>query len=138
VPSGAFTSEVWVLSLADGSDGTPVWTKLSPSGAAPVPRSDHTAVYDAPRNRMIVFGGWSYSGATQTYYNDVWVLLRANGVDGVPAWNLLAPNGPLPEKRELHSAVYNQTSGRMIVFGGSVTPTSMRNDVWLLLNAADP
>ena len=133
---GAFTSDVWLLSHANGLGGTPAWTQLTASGVPPAPRADHTAVYDPAENRMVIFAGWTLSGG-DTYFNDAWVLTHANGIGGFPAWRALAPLTAPPEKRELHSAVYNPSSKRMIVFGGAVSASSMRNDVWLLLNATD-
>ena len=134
---GAFLADVWVLSHANGLGGAPTWTALNASGLPPFPRADHTAIYDPAADRMVIFGGWSFSGS-DTYFNDVWVVTHARGLGGFPAWKALAPLTAPPEKRELHSAVYSPSSKRMIVFGGSVSPTSMRNDVWLLLNATGP
>ncbi len=67
-------SDVWVLSHANGVNGTPVWTQLSPYGALPSPRSGQTAVYDPKLDRMTVFGGSSNG----TLLNDAWVLYNAN------------------------------------------------------------
>jgi len=137
--SGAYTADVWVLRYANGLGGTPEWTELNPSGAAPALRMDHTAVYDATQNRMVVFGGWiSSGGGVGTYFNDVWVLHNANGLSGAAAWKPLTPTSSPPEKRELHSAIYNPLTKRMVVFGGAVTPQSMRNDLWLLTQATGP
>jgi len=91
-------------------------------------------VYNAADNGMLVFTGWRAS-PTDQYFQDVWVLAHADGLGGVSAWTELTPAGAAPAKRELHGAVYNASSDRMILFGGSVTPISMRNDVWILLNA---
>ena len=46
-------NDVWALSLA----GTPAWTQLTPTGAPPGARCDHSAIYDPVRDRMVVFGG---------------------------------------------------------------------------------
>ena len=52
-PSGGLLNDVWVLSNADGTGGTPAWIKLNASGG-PGARMLHQAVYDAANNRMIV------------------------------------------------------------------------------------
>ena len=76
---------------------------------------------------MMIFGGNDcFSG----FYNDVWVLSNANGLGGTPAWTQLALAGAAPSARSNASAVYDPTSNRMIVFGGSSTA-----EVWILLNA---
>jgi len=46
----------WALAFS----GTPMWTQLSPAGRVPLARSGHTAVYDAARDRMVVFGGGTW------------------------------------------------------------------------------
>src|SRR5262249_51630404 len=53
------------------------WTALSPSGTAPYERAGHAAIYDAPGDRMILFGGQGYAGAV---FNDVWALQWDNEV----------------------------------------------------------
>src|SRR5204862_494768 len=50
---GSACNGVWALDL----DPTPAWNLLSPSGTAPPPRSQHSAIYDPGRDAMIVFGG---------------------------------------------------------------------------------
>src|SRR5688500_4786753 len=42
------TNDVWAFSLS----GIPHWTRLSPSGTPPSPRSFHSAVYDSLLDRM--------------------------------------------------------------------------------------
>jgi len=134
ITGGPYPGDVWVLGNANGLGGTPQWLELTPTGAQPPAREDHRAVYNAAENTMLVFAGWRAS-PTDQYFQDVWLLTHANGLGGAPAWRQLTPAGIAPAKRELHSAVYSSGSGRMIAFGGSVAPTSMRNDVWVLLNA---
>jgi hypothetical protein len=40
-----------------GLVGSPTWTALNPTGAFPYPRVYHNAVYDALRDRMVIFAG---------------------------------------------------------------------------------
>src|SRR6266849_3211159 len=123
--------DVWVLSNANGVSGTPTWSQLAPSGAAPGPRWVSSAVYDPVSNRMTVFGGNNcFSG----FYNDVWVLSNANGLGGTPAWTQLAPAGTPPSPSGYHTAVYDSGSNRMIVFG-VFNSGSASNQVWVLTNA---
>lgn len=123
------SNNVWVLTNANGLTGTPAWTQLSPTGSLPAARQGHNAVYDTAYNRMIVFGG-----TTTGVNNDVWVLSNANGLGGTPAWTQLSPTGGPPAARSSSSAVYDQATSRMVVFGGS-TAAGLPNDVWELTNA---
>ena len=97
-------------------------------------RSYHPGGYDPASNRLIVFGGL---GGGAVVYNDVWILTDADG-NGSPAWIPLNPVGSPPRAREQHRAVYDQTSNRLIVFGGiarGFSPYLTLDDVWVLTNA---
>jgi hypothetical protein len=112
--SAGLANDVWVLSNANGT-GTATWSLLNPTGQAPEARQNHTAVYDATSNSMIVFGGTTAAGASA----EVWVLSHANGLGGTPVWAQVKPSGVI-SAREGHTAVY-QVSGsdsRMLVFSG--------------------
>src|SRR6266852_5721358 len=111
------------------------WIPLAPEGR-PAKRWEHKSVYDAPSNRMIMFGGKIPS---TDYADDVWVLQHANGLDGNPVWIQLRPEGRAPMGRHMHTAVYDPTNNRMIVFGGHAGAAGAGGnflaDVWLLKNA---
>ena len=113
-------NDVWALSLA----GNPAWSALNPAGSQPPARSDHTAIYDPVRDRMLVFGGYGL--------NDVWALSLA----GSPAWSALTPAGSPPSARRGHTAIYDPVRDRMVVFGGF--GLSLNNDVWALSLAGSP
>ncbi len=123
-------NDAHVLENATGVGGSPSWIQLSPTGTPPAARYSHTAVYDPGTNVMIVFGG---NNCASTFFNDVWVLQNANGMGGTPAWVQLSPSGTPPLARSLTSAVYDDVSNRMIIFGG--TNGTVQNDVWVLTNA---
>ena len=78
---GAPFNDVWVLSNANGSGGTPAWTQLFPTGTLPAARGGLTATYDATTNRMTIFGGANLS---TNFFGDTWVLMNANGFGGTP------------------------------------------------------
>ncbi len=127
---------LWVLTDVDGVGGTPTWVPLS-EGAGPSPSSRYgfSMVYDTANNRVIVFGGAEKNGDTTTLLNDIWVLTNANGVGGNPAWEDITPvSGNIPTSRMMHSAVYDSSNNRMIIFGGS-TDSKPLNDVWVLNHA---
>jgi hypothetical protein len=123
-------NDTWVLMNASGKNGAARWECLKPTGQTPAGRSMAGAVYNQSSNRMILFGGqqaWFYS-------NEVWVLAGADGSSGQPEWIQLHPTGVPPAEREGIFTVYNSGSNRLITIGGGAM-TSIRNDVWLLINA---
>jgi hypothetical protein len=118
-----YLDDVWTLAL----DSSHTWTQLFPAGTPPAARYGHSAVYDAVRDRMLVFGGMAGS-----VRNDVWSL----SFSGSPTWTLLTPTGTPPAARCLHDAVLDPARDRMLVFGGA--GTADRNDVWALTLSGTP
>jgi hypothetical protein len=117
-------NDVWSLTLS----GTPMWTPLTPGGTPPPPRFGHTAIYDAARDRMVIFGGANSVNSM----NDVWAL----ALGGSPAWTPLAPTGTPPSPRFYHSAILEPARDRMIAFGGLQQVET--NEAWALSLAATP
>jgi hypothetical protein len=101
--------------------------QLSPSGTAPAARESSSAVYDSTSNILTIYGG----DAGSTPFGDVWILSHANGMGGTPAWTQLAPTGTAPVPRSGHSAIYDSSSNRMIVFGG-FNGTQTFGETWVL------
>jgi len=142
---GTAQNDVRVLSNADGTEpGTPTWTQLMPTGGPPAAREFGAVAYHQASNRLMVFGGVTLPNSfTSIEYNDVWVLTNANGMGGTPAWTQLVPSGtPPPERWWNHSALYDPSTNRLIVFGGlqegpgnQRTTATFLNDVWVLTNA---
>ena len=134
VAASTVLSDVWVLTNADGTGSTPpTWIQIAPNGTGPCLLLEPTAVFDEPNNRMIVNGYfWTGSGTT----NETWVLSNADGTAGTPTWIRLTVVGPAPSIRTSHSAVYDQPSDRMTIFGGASPDHALfYNDVWRLNNA---
>ena len=138
---GAWTGDIMVLSHADGLGGVSVWTKLTPSGNAPAPRSLSALAYDATGNNLIVFGGNTCLNNCDTQTptmgntNDVWVLSNANGSGGAPIWTQLQPSGTPPSPRDNSVAEYDAANNRLIIFGGDNFFNQSINDTWVLTNA---
>ena len=133
-------NDVWVETNANGLGGTGAWSNLIPSGSPQV-RSDHSAVYDAANNRMIIYGG---CGAVPTsngclpIADNVWVLSNANGLGGTPTWTQLFPTGGPPPARQSHQAVYDPGTNSMIVWAGQNgggNGCGTFSDVWVLSHA---
>jgi hypothetical protein len=106
-------NEIWALSNANGTGGTPAWTQITPSNSGPVARSGHTATYDAVNNLMTVDGGYNGSALL----GDTWILSNANGQGGPSTWTEMAPLTPGPARR-FHSAVYDAVHNQTMIFGG--------------------
>jgi hypothetical protein len=118
---GSYRNDVWALSLA----GTPTWTQLLPSGTPPEGRLAAAVVYDAVRNRMVVFGG--YDGIVPRA--DVWAL----SLGATPQWTQLAPAGEAPAPRANLQGIYDAAYDRMIVKGGFNPQTQQfYGDTWTL------
>jgi len=108
-----------------------IWETAVPEGAAGSPpgRSFQSAVYDAKGGRMLIFGGVDGSG---NYLDDVWSLSNATGaIVGAPAWSMPNPTGGPPAARDGQAAIFDSTSRRMTIFGGS-NPSGVLNDTWSL------
>ncbi len=123
------TDELWVFGVDANSQWT--WSLLDAAGTPPSPRRSHSAIYDPIAHRMIVFGGtdkpWLLSGGNTTF-DDVFLL----SLGGPPTWSAVPHAGPWPAPRSGHTAVYDPTGDRMIVFGGRGADGTLLNDVWAL------
>jgi hypothetical protein len=101
--------DVYAMSV----DASPlIWTRLTPTGTPPAPREGHVAVFDAARNRMIVFGGEKYYDLE----NDTWELAFSGSANGT--WRELAPVGTLPSPRTEASIAFDGATSRAFVGGG--------------------
>ena len=102
-PSGAL-GDGKAFDPAAGANGQ--WDNIS-GVTNPTPRYQHTAVWTGnPTTRMIIWGGFDGGElSTGGYYTSA------------DAWFDLSAGGP-PSQRRLHTAVWDDANGRMIVFGG--------------------
>ncbi len=112
--------DTWSLDLKSAR-----WTAIKGS-VNPPSRFGHTAIYDAPRQRMVIFSGQK-SGA---FLNDVWALdLEQN------RWSDLTPKGAAaagmtaPHVRYGSAAVYDERRERLVMFAG-FTDQGRFNDTW--------
>ena len=129
--TGVVFNDVWLLNHATGNGGTPAWSLLTITGAAPTARAGHTAVYNASTNKMIISGGYdSNNNALQ----DIQVLSNANGLGSPSTWSG-GNSGPVLYG---HTAVYDAVHDRMTIFGGYDPNAGYQNSIWLLKNASQP
>ena len=84
-PGGRCLHDLW--SLSQGRN--PVWTRIEPEGSGPGPHYLATAIYDAKRDRLLVFGGDDRVRELRS----VWEA-RISGARA--RWTQLVPNGQLP------------------------------------------
>ena len=131
--SGRPTSAVWTLSHANGTGGTPAWTRLGVT-SAPVARELAAAVYNTISNRLTIFGGIN---AAAIYLSDIWVLANANGIGGTPAWTRMSPTGATRPVQSVrwNNAALDVPNDRMIMTLGSFDEGPLYS-TWIL-SAAD-
>jgi Galactose oxidase, central domain/FlgD Ig-like domain len=99
-------NDVWVLALT----GTPAWTRLTPTGTAPERRTEHAAIYDPVRDRMVIHGGYDYFNG---YLGDTWSM----NLSGAPVWTRINATGSSGGRCQ-HAALYDAARDRMVIYGG--------------------
>lgn len=101
--ASGFFSDVWAFDIA-----TARWTQLARDQAGPSNRYGHSAIYDAPRDRLVISHGFTDSGR----FDDTWAFdLRTN------SWRNISPSSGRPLRRCLHHAVHDGAS-TMFLYGG--------------------
>ncbi len=106
-----YSDSMSVFSLATGK-----WRRVVQDGARPAGRDGASMVYDAARNRLLVFGG--YNGV---YLADMWAFdLTTETWIRLPDFGGTGRNG--------HVAAIDPGNTRMLVFGGA-SATGLLNDV---------
>ncbi len=121
---GESLNDLWALDLDAGA-----WTELPGSGAGPTPRFSHTGVWDAQRNRFVVFSGEGQGFGD--FFSDVWAYDPA-----AAAWEELAPNGAGPSNRYGSCAGYDQAGDRFLITHG-FTDSGRFDDTWAFDLAAN-
>jgi hypothetical protein len=103
-------AEVWVLTLG----ASPAWKQVLPSGAAPIARAQHSAVYDSVHQSMIIYGG---SDTSNTPLTDFGVLTLPPNTTQF-SWSTTPYFSMQPVRRQWHSAIFDTLGRTMVVFGG--------------------
>ena len=127
----AVSAEVWRLNRFQGQF---FWTQLAMSGSPqPGPRYGHTALYDAPRRRILVFGGRSVVNGGPTD-NEVWSLQLSPTSLNQATWIKLTVSGEKPAARLDHALGYDPLHWPedAFVFGGDLGSGQLANDLWNL------
>jgi hypothetical protein len=89
--------------------------------SAPSARDSTAAVYDTTRGVTVVFGGSVWGGGSQAL-NDTW---EWNGA----TWVQRTPFGS-PPVRYAHGMAFDPVRGRVVIFGGESSFTSVYGDTW--------
>lgn len=92
------------------------WRQVFSAGE-PNARSGSAAVYDARRERVVLFGGETTLNAELTFEYDG-VRWRVAPVDG-------------PSARSSHRMVFDSARGRVLLFGGISAAGARQNDTWV-------
>jgi FlgD Ig-like domain/Galactose oxidase, central domain len=121
---GIYLDDTWALTLGD----SPAWQELAVGAPRPAQRAEHTAIYDAPRRRMIMFGGFNGIRLNDTSTFDL----------ETDTWAPFFALGTFPPGKTGHSAVHDAERDRMIVFGGTAPGQSETSDTWELTLGASP
>lgn len=108
----------WLLSMAASSSAQPTatWTLVEPTG--PAARSGHVMVYEAARQRTLLFGGQDANGIV---LGDAWTW------DGT-AWTRLAAEGPAA--RTGAALAYDGARNVAVLFGGRDADGTELGDTW--------
>lgn len=116
--------DTWGLDL-----GTNQWTNLTPAGDKPLNRCLHDIAYAPFSNSVYLFGGCS-SGFGPCPQGDLWSFDLAAGT-----WKQVGTSGETPSPRQNPSIVVDETTNRVILFGGQAS--AALNDAWVYDPAAD-
>lgn len=104
--------ELWAF------DGT-AWTLLSVDGPL---RTAAAVGYDPVRELLVVQGGYDPAGSVPTGETWIW--------NGTTWAGLAVPNTGISAPRAEAAMVFDPKRGKLVLFGGRTTGTTMRNDVW--------
>jgi hypothetical protein len=121
-----YSNDVWEFPLGTATS----WRRLSPGGTEPTGRRSFAGFLDRDRNRMVFFGGETYSPTFSL--GDTWSL----NLEGDGFWLPLTGSGQQPAPRHAHAGAYDVERDRFIMFGGRNLTSStdvILDDTWMVL-----
>jgi len=119
--AGQTSEQIWSFDV-DGGTG---WTVLPIGSPTPGSRAFGVMLYDAPRHRLLVYGG--YRAGTGEFLGDLW----SRRLDGDYPWELLNDGTAGPAPRRDASFAVDQGRDRLVVFGGEGAG-GLLADTWTL------
>jgi hypothetical protein len=122
----------WRLLALDLDPRSPTfekWVELRCGDVHAPGRSDHTAVYDAAKNRMVIFGGWDK--VAHDFMDDTWAYYFASSPDSAGRWKKIKTKDSHPPRRRHVTGVYDAGHNWFVVYGG-LGDEGFLNDVWAL------
>jgi len=128
-PPSDFIDEGWYFDLS-----TKAWSKLSPTGPAPMKRARPSGAWDTTRNRFLVFGGRYRSGTSgpYTFLNDLWAYDPSSNT-----WTEISYQGDseAPTGRMNTEMIYDADNDRVIIYGGGQLTANFTSfipysDIW--------
>lgn len=106
--------------FVNAQTGTVTAKKIVPQNVSPPVRTNHSMVYDAQQDRLIVFGGLGNSG----FLNDIWAFSLKDRT-----WaNLTPKDSSVPAPRWTPTAIYDAKKNRMVIYSGQ--GAGFFNDTW--------
>ena len=123
---GGYLNDVWEWR----SRPVPGWSPLAVGGAPPPGRFAGGVVLDEPRDRLLVFGGYSLLGFSPTSWNDLWELPLSGPQSQV--WSPVTVEGTPPSPRWGFAMHEDPMRARVLVVGGASDVNAPLNDVHAL------
>ncbi|HKY04625.1 MAG TPA: hypothetical protein VJQ56_07030 [Blastocatellia bacterium] len=97
-----------------------IWARGASAPSEPEARNKAAIVYDAERERVVMFGGATGLGPSRAVTGDTWEW------DG-RAWSKVSDAGPQP--RAAHAMAYDSHRKKIVMFGGE-GPGGVLGDTW--------
>jgi hypothetical protein len=126
--------EIWTLDLDPRSPAFEKWQNLTVKEKHAPGRSDHVAVFDSLKNRMIIYGGWDKD--EKEYFGDTWAFYFAAPPDTMGRWQQIKTKNSHPPKRRHAVGVYDAARNWFVICGG-FGEEGYLNDVWAFDLTAD-
>lgn len=115
---GNYIPDTWEYDAAGQT-----WSMLTGATTTPPSARDWGSLtYDLARQQSVLFGGHDFQ-MTPDKFGDTWLW------DGT-TWQQATP-ATSPPRRLGHGAVYDPSTGRVVIFGGDVNGVGAHNDMWV-------